>query len=137
MEIAGVVIINLIACLCLVRGNLHMVGVEHVLGWLYIPQPAGTGAGTVGQLFLPACVTIDIECRIAITIRIDGFTCFGHHAVLTVFLIEALTAGELKTIGLAYFILCIKEVAAVEVNIILHIVSDVDMFTFSKLLKTT
>ena len=113
-----------------------MVGVEHALRRLNIPQPTGTGAGTAGQLLLPACTTIYIERSITIAIGINGFSCFAHHAVQTVFLIKIHTVRELKPIGLTHFIFYSKEVSTVKVYIIRHVVSDVDIIIISDLRDT-
>ena len=131
MEVAGLGIAHLIIGLVLIRRYAYMVGVEHIIftdleGWLYIPQPAGTGAGTTGQLGIPTCATIDIERGITIAIGIDSLSGLCHHAVTTVFLIELNAIGKLQHIGLACLARLIEEIASIEVQRVVHIVCDID-----------
>ena len=113
-----------------------MVGVEHTLGRLQIPQPTGTGARTACQLSSPLRFTIDIEGSITIAIRIDSLSRRLRYTIQTIFLIKAFTSSELKPVGLAHLIRHTKEVSAIQVNIILYIIGDKDMFSRSKFGKT-
>ena len=116
-----------------------MVRVKHAFRRFQIPQPTSTGAGTAGQLFLPAFITIYIKSTVTIAIGVNRLTSCTHHTVGTVFLIKGCTSTELHHIGRTYPLSrVVQEVATIQVDgvVCLQRIGDVDYIVRRNLCST-